>query len=818
MGKIKLKKLNNQGSTFIMALLVITLLTTLALALANASLGNMMMKSIDRGSKNTFYTSESLLDEIRAGIGQDSVRKLGTAYESVLTEIVDNATGSLEVIDNNQANELLKERYIKNILDNVTGGYLNFENDTDDYVNSDTVLSSVEKTNMYTALNNYIAGYIQGYATNMATITSIGAVEAYRDFGTNHEWAVIVKDVAVSYKESNGSETYFSNITVDLEIEYPNMIVDFTNTNRLTDFTEYTLIADDDIIMTGQQVTVRDSVYAGNNIDIISSNDDGSNLVFQPLSLDKNINLICGGNTNGGTIKVGGNANGDVSSAYFQAVNIWCTNLVTTKKFGEGSTTDATAGAVIQIGDKCNTYVKDDLSVDAQKSEVTVRGKYYGYSYDGALNPLGHALSSAIIVNGRNSNVIIDTDELYIGGRAYIDIVNNTTAYDDTYQTGEALAMKGSQEVYLIPPEFLGKDLGTSVTNPMSDTTWDSIKNTPGVCVIPDDYFAKPYLDVIPYTVRETEGNMVYVYFNFKKTDAAGNPYSKAATDYIKAVASGVDADMYEKLVRYNRNLFGSTGVVDVRTDSSRIEADGLLVEMDRGNAGSVSGGAGWSPIKVTQTTENYENRYKIFTKVLASIPWYNGSDEVLVLDGTEADALRNYRGYEVNSSTFDSNKIIETIVDLSILNGENGEYNPEGHPMVYGASTDKYVKMAVKRENLTVDSDITGGVIICTGNVKLQSDFRGLIIAGGNIYIENNAMYTSVFSTSSNMIEEFILGKEEFRDAVPEDEMPQYAFKEYFHAYKTSSVDEESREGVKIENVNYKDLVKFDNWRKYED
>ena len=50
MRRLKIKKLNNQGSTFILAVLVITLLTTLALALANASISNMMMKSVDRGS------------------------------------------------------------------------------------------------------------------------------------------------------------------------------------------------------------------------------------------------------------------------------------------------------------------------------------------------------------------------------------------------------------------------------------------------------------------------------------------------------------------------------------------------------------------------------------------------------------------------------------------------------------------------------------------------------------------------------------------------------------------------------------------------
>ena len=78
--RFKIKKLNNQGSTFVLSLLVITLLTTLALALANASLSNMMMKSMDRSAKKNFYTAESLLDEVRAGIGRDSLDCLADSY------------------------------------------------------------------------------------------------------------------------------------------------------------------------------------------------------------------------------------------------------------------------------------------------------------------------------------------------------------------------------------------------------------------------------------------------------------------------------------------------------------------------------------------------------------------------------------------------------------------------------------------------------------------------------------------------------------------------------------------------------------------
>ena len=109
----KIKKLNNQGSTFVLSLLVITLLTTLAFALANASLGNMMMKGIDRNAKTNFYTAESLLDEVRAGIGKDSLQSLSSAYESVLTSLINNSSDGVDVKDNETANDEMRALFIE---------------------------------------------------------------------------------------------------------------------------------------------------------------------------------------------------------------------------------------------------------------------------------------------------------------------------------------------------------------------------------------------------------------------------------------------------------------------------------------------------------------------------------------------------------------------------------------------------------------------------------------------------------------------------------------------------------------------------------
>ena len=118
MKKIKIPKLNNQGSTFVMALIIITLITTLAVAILAASANNIAMIGVDRNSKATFYTAESVLDEIRAGVGLDSMNQLGVAYESVLKSIIkEDAAGYSYIVDNDQANEEFKNIFIESMLE-----------------------------------------------------------------------------------------------------------------------------------------------------------------------------------------------------------------------------------------------------------------------------------------------------------------------------------------------------------------------------------------------------------------------------------------------------------------------------------------------------------------------------------------------------------------------------------------------------------------------------------------------------------------------------------------------------------------------------
>ncbi len=881
MGKFKAKKLNNQGSTFILALLVITLLTTLALALANASLGNMTMKSIDRGAKRTFYTAETLLDEIRAGIGYASVDDLALAYEAVVTDLIDyNGMGTPTVVDNTAANTQLREKYIDNVLNTVVGNELTFGA-------ADNVTSAGHHN--VANINEKAKEYIQSFIAyeDMAEVKTVGTVRACKN-GTSG-YMVVIEDVSVGYKQEKAGEIYFADITADLEIEFPNMMVDFTTTNKLNDFINYSVIADNSLTIAGQTVNVNASAYAGNMIDIAPSDLAGADVVFEPeAGTSTNINVICGGDPHSlsGTIRVGGNA-AVKSKARFAGANIWCTNIATRRTFGEGDRDEATAGAIIEIADNCYTYVKDDFSVDARNSSVTLGGEYYGYMYDGR-DAAGHLASSAIIVNGKNSNVSITAKKLFIGGRAYVDVTGA-----ESYMTGEALGLKGDQEIYLVPSTFLGGN-----PNPMSADMWEDFSGEvmeettepeteteeptteeptteeptteeptteeptteretewwenwpffpfPGgghghhsvnggiginnyaysrisprmikrfdasAVVIPEDYFAKSYLNPsVPYVTRRV-GDLVYVYWNFK--DKA------SSAKYVRDVLNGKDIELKNKLNQYTKNLFSdSSSFVKIDTEASNIYATGVFMEATggvTGDATSHTDAAGVMPeVLFTQNSLDYRNRYEIFTHLLVSIPWEHESARYYVMNS--ATALEQLRDFVTDGSELTQTSIINNIVDRILMEGD--EYNENAEYYVYqpsGAEGRNLIKMI--KNNIgtyTVPEDVDGGIIICAGNIELDHDFDGLLLAGGDIKITGNARLT----TDPVMIEDLILGYEEFVDH--DDNRVSYEestpFKQYFYAYKLGAIIEDSRESIKIEDLNYKDLVCFNNWRKYED
>ncbi|MBQ6815544.1 MAG: hypothetical protein IJP13_08405 [Lachnospiraceae bacterium] len=813
MKKISLRKMNNAGSTFILAIVIISLVTTLALAIMAASMSNISMKNVDRNVKSTFYTAESVLDEIRAGVGLDTMNNLGKAYEKVLTNIVKiSPEGYSYIIDNDSANEQFKSIFMDYLIAKMTEGQISFAEGQ----KSLTVVDPAIRQRVLA----YIQGYIKGYDAGLAKIESIGQIEAYKNADTGISYMLIIKDVNVSYKEEKSGETYFSNVLVDLEIQFPNMTVDFSSTNRLDDFLRYGIIADRNLTINGSHVTAKSSIYAGNIVNILASSVRGGQLNMVSDLAGQNINLICGGDNGGasGSIIVTGNAD-NKSSFTAASTDIWCTNLTTGIYLESGK--DKTDGAIIDIDSMCNTYVKDDLTSEGKYSEIDVEGNYYGYSYDGYDDSLGHVASSAIIINGEESTLTLGTNRMILGGHAYIDL----NGADADYMTGEALSFKGNQEIYLIPSEYLGKNYGP-VPNPMPRETWEALKaaaeadSSVKICDVTNFFaYKQGYLATVPYTVRTANTGLVYVYLNFHDKDSAAS--------YVKDVANGLngaDSSLSSKLDKYTAALFDGNGAVTITGGNSDIYTKGALLitynglgsDVLGGNTEATAGDLSYASNAGTISTDDFvltsmdlKNRYSILTHLLVDLPWtdeLNGGKRYIVNDIDSA--LWQKKDYLLNGNEINSTNMFDFIIDDSWLASK--PYNSTGAYIQYGEAGMNYIKIAIDGDYI-VPSNCNGGVIVASGTVRVSKDFDGMIIAGEDIIIDGNATITS----NEAMVRYLITNESSFKD---EDITVEIPFREYFKAFKHSATDDDSREEVKVETVDYKDLVNFNNWRKYEE
>lgn len=809
-------KLNNQGSTFVVAIIVITLITMLAVAILSAATHNIAMKNVDRNSKTTFYTAESVMDEIRAGVGLDSMNELGEAYETVLTTIIkEDPSGYSYVVDNETANEEFRAAFIEGMLGRISSENMAFVSGSEDYICVDVSTREFVKT--------YLQGFIKGYDEGMAKISSVGNIEAYKNSTSGRTYMLIIRDVAVAYKEEKQGEIYFTDVTADLEIQFPNMTVNFSTSNRLNDFIKYAMIADDNLTIRGKTVNTQSSIYAGEQLTVLSDNTTGKailNMTSEYTADGGTANIVCGGNTSGdaGSIVVKGSA--DITAElYGKNVNIWCTNLVT-KPYEIGSK-DKSAGTLINItGDDTKTIVKDDLTIEGQDSVVSIDGEYYGYSYDGYdVNAL-HANSSAIIINGKRARLTLGTSRMILGGHAYIEIGT------DYYTTGESLAFKGDQEIYLMPSEYIGINYEGNISNPMSVETWDMLcaaasaaDSRVKICD-PTEFFAysKGYITTgTPYTEKRING-LVYLYINFSSKEAAAN--------YVYDVANGRNgAPAYLKalLNKYTSSLFeGSTVSI---AGGGQIYTKGALLTTSGGNAGTVSGTTSgtvdnWvgSTSGATSTLGNDEfvltsldlkNRYEIFTHLLADLPWTDTSTGKRYIVNDIDSALWAQKDYIVSGDEFDTSNIFDNIVDRDMLT--SAQYNATGKYIQYGSETENFIKIAIVGDYV-IPANCTGGIVVATGDITVQNDFQGLIISGKDINVVNNATIKSLTEVQT----EYLIMNEVGYKNVEDSEV--VAFKEYFYAYKNVATDDDSREEVKVEQVDYRDIVNYNNWRKYED
>ncbi len=99
----------NMGSTIILVIVAVAFVSMLVAILTYMTYYNFLMKNTDESSKNNFYTAESALDEIVAGLQDEVSKAMAEGYVVALqnsTDIVDSGK------EGDTQTEISEERFV----------------------------------------------------------------------------------------------------------------------------------------------------------------------------------------------------------------------------------------------------------------------------------------------------------------------------------------------------------------------------------------------------------------------------------------------------------------------------------------------------------------------------------------------------------------------------------------------------------------------------------------------------------------------------------------------------------------------------------
>lgn len=789
----KTKRQQNQGFSLFTVLIAVSFVGILGLLVLYIALANFNMKVTDLKGKDSFYTAERALEEIRTGLQEDVGNAMSKAYTQVL-ETYNKENRSQDSSMDRQRQSDFQDRFIKELMRTLRASQT-----TDDIYSLD-----------------YLRGYVdleyddskESLIITNPTGTS-PVMKAVKNVGKNTEDnGVLLKNLKVIYVDEKGRA---SIICTDIRLLVPE--VQFPTPSTLPDLMNMIVVADKGIVCEGSESTptsINGSIYAGNLPSALAADSETSIKVIPGASLnvESGDKVVCKGE-----ISVG--LNSTFTSA--GSVNLWARGL--------------NADSVQNVSLSGSTYFADDLTVTGKNNNVKISGNYYGYgSYESATSDdcvakdqyeksglTGAALSSAIVINGKNTTLdLSDTQKLMIAGRNYIassKVKANNRSNTNDVATGESLTVKGTQLAYLVPKEVLGAsgnpltyDAYLSLLNGAEDISvnWDAAVEAWGGRTLRDIGVdsEKPV-----QTVFYNDG-FVYFYLNF--TDAQksadfmqmyyqNNPTVKANMDkylsfYFGGEDSGItvkDADSYLRYIT-NGNALSYSGA----------DAQGNMQQATSVNPGE----------KILQEQVGYQNSwYALNRKMITS---YDLLNKAVKEDGEgkthdETDGDRSVYDNLVNEKKMidyiDDNVMDSTKKYVFTASVEDG-----GLTAIMYDNGESGVNQTLKISQSDADKL---RLVVCTGDVEIEAGvkFQGIIMAKGTITLRAGAQLESAPLEAARVFQAQMRSYGDGTSIKPQDFF--WEGDKYVLGNSASSGKKDTLNGSDTYSI--VDCVSYENWKK---
>lgn len=774
----------NKGAAIVLVIVAMALVSIFAATIMWMALVNYRMKATDRKVKESFYSAETVFEQIVVGLQNASAESTDEAYAFIMQNYAN--------FDEAKRNSEFQKEYLKHVQRIVAKS------------ETETGVYDIQK------LMSYVdAGLDVGIVTPSSSGSWIGARVSDASLkGTDGEYktryGTIVAPVNENYILLEGihleyvdAEGFLSIITTDLMITAPT--ASFTQSGSLSEAFEFAIVADDSVANTETSglVTIDGSVYAGDGskAEVVGNpySKEDSLLVNHGMQILNADYVISKGsvvlNNANAKLTIGkGSATGDVPE-------FWTQNI-------------AAEGGELSLNAKA--YVEDDLTVNGNNVKVTLTESYCGYGD----SEVASVNSSAMIINGIGTTIDMSgLDNLLIAGRAFTSIEGYDAAEASVSKTvsvpmSESIAIKGDQIAYLVPDECVGVLNGKSLfgKNPLSGAEYSKLMeyqaNPEYASAFMEidagkaleryngntlaSYGINGVSDVQKIFVPSNGDTLVYYYLNFNSTENAERFFA----DYYSQNKERIDNyfHIYAKGGIKSNNAYTR---VNIAGNYLTTVEPAELVEQDV--ALNVLPQSVLSDEALSSELKAYEQTSMGLTTKLTKN--YLGLTEEekshTVLENLfDIAALQGYLGATTRSFTLEDGsgyKAVMTNTDPAPGDG-NDAY-------VYDGSDSKIV------------------LIVATGDVEIRAPFEGIIFAGGRVTLTSGGKVTS--ARNAGKMSEVVRVLQQPHSAIGDDKCPLDFLKDADGYVLAGTALKKDEATIHKRAVDFTELVKYQNWVK---
>lgn len=777
------RKRRNSGSSIVIVIIAMAMIGILATTLLWMSYVNYKIKVNDIRNKNSFYSAETVMEQIVAGLQKEASDSVAAAYQEVLSnwEALENETNRYSTFASVYLDTLVKH------LRNSEKG--------DGYYNRDILMNYVD-TEIWKNVNQT--------AWKNGTDEADAEKEPVMELVNGN--SLILHNVFVSYVDGDR----LSIVSTDLCLDAPEIV--FTRSGSVDDLYDYLLIGNQGISLTkgSGQVTGDGSIYAG-----IDEATGKGGITINPassLAINNGRYVISKGEID----VIGPGAGFIVRDAKETGSSVYAKSL------------DLQSG-MISLDSK--TYIANDLTLSGNGSKATLTKEYYGYGTSTETGLEDRATdqenSSAIIINGQNSTVNLSgVNTLMLAGRAYIgtnttkkDLDQNTEKNEKAVLMGESITVKGGQIAYLVPTECLGVYNGETLIgqNPLTQdqaTKMQAYK----------DQYGEEFREVDFTRPVGRLGGETLASFGVENMDhirkvstqyVGGGTESKSLTYYYLVMDADDAARYYQTYYQQDNNkemidnYFKkyATGGILLGDYTSKQNSYTILGNALVSDALSQSGVSLFT--SADTTTDRTLTPAEVFQKSADIANVYKGLTTNLSEDGASASPLQNVFESvikkEITMKQEDGSEQKEPIQKYLMDNGGTMEF-----------TTEDGLKGIITTGNYTLSS-ATGGasnvrLIISLGDIMIDRNFTGLAIAKGTITIDG-ATGKGAASLKRNKMELY-----KVLNATTGEEGAAITPMAFFVNGETGLVDgvqEAPTDDAGNLNIDYTEIVRYMNWEK---